>query len=705
MLDLGFKVFPLKANSKTPAFTGWQEWARSSSPLGVKGYEANNPGCNWGVFLDASGHCAVDVDMKSGGLDSMQELICHGKLPTTFAVKTPNDGLHFYYKGQIKNSQAKIAKGIDTRGIGGYVVAPGSVIDGRSYEYAEDGADIIDVPQWIVEALGKEVASPVNELPTVVELDTQENIDRATDYLLFQATPCVEDGQPSGEHLLQIFYEVRDRGISMAKARQLVLTYYNDRCSPPWNLEKESDADHFEAKLKNAYRYAQNKPIGVKTAAGQLALAQQEFGGVPQTTTVYQEENKPETEMPQVLQEKNTQTSDSVLVVTNDFTNIVQETKTHTNLLQTPAKKEESRPFALSELTGTAPHRKWIIKDWLPMNEVSSMYGKGGSGKSLISMQLAIAAATGTPFFNIPVESAMPTLAVFCEDSKEELHRRKESIMKAPEFQFINDQIAEIPLLLWPRVGEANDLAKLNEHKNDVVPGAFMAPLRKTLEAMPKGPKLLILDTLSDIYLGDENVRDQVNKFVKYHLGGLVKLYDLTVLVLAHPSRSGQNSGDMLSGSTAWENAVRNRWTLGNWEKGSEVKVLRRAKSNYAKTGEEILVVWDDGRMRIADEAKIKSAELKSEEHDMLRALNKELPEGETGLGEVVNIILTGAARAMFIGMHKSTIMRRLESLFIKGVTFEGATYSMVYNTSEKAKNNQKKFVKKAAEVVAGEVE
>lgn len=280
--------------------------------------------------------------------------------------------------------------------------------------------------------------------------------------------------------------------------------------------------------------------------------------------------------------------------------------------------QSETLPAKIADFYGPPPKRRWIIKDWLPEGEISSLYGSGGQGKSLLALQLAVAVASGTTFIGREVVTPMPALAVFCEDSHDELHRRLHDIRRAAEFDFMDQtKAAGIPLLLWPRVGMVNDLARISAKGNDVVEGPFRAILTGYLMSMSKGPKLLILDTLSDVYLGDENIRERVNKFIKTHIGSLVKEYELTVLMLAHPSRTGKNTGDMLSGSTAWENSVRNRLAMMPHKSFEGITVLKRMKANYAKSGEEIFLQWEKGRFRVADITLVAEAAMSEENKDV----------------------------------------------------------------------------------------
>jgi hypothetical protein len=77
---------------------------------------------------------------------------------------------------------------------------------------------------------------------------------------------------------------------------------------------------------------------------------------------------------------------------------------------------------------------------------------------------------------------------------------------------------------------------------------------------------------------------------------------DGSVLLNAHPSLSGIASGDGRSGSTAWNNSCRSRWSLTRPEDAegkpildSPERILTRRKANAASTGDAITMEWIDG--------------------------------------------------------------------------------------------------------------
>lgn len=127
----GWPVFPLKANSKVPA-TRNGFYDATTNVERVRRYWDLFPHCNIGI---ATGHLfdVVDVDTPVD-IDSLSKLIArkhtyHGQ------VATASGGLHLYVKSQGLGNHARWMTGVDYRGLGGYVVAPPSILDGRSWSW------------------------------------------------------------------------------------------------------------------------------------------------------------------------------------------------------------------------------------------------------------------------------------------------------------------------------------------------------------------------------------------------------------------------------------------------------------------------------------------------------------------------------------------------------------------------------------------
>lgn len=87
--------------------------------------------------------------------------------------------------------------------------------------------------------------------------------------------------------------------------------------------------------------------------------------------------------------------------------------------------------FRACELNGQpVPERKWHVHDLIPSNTVTLLGGDGGTGKSLLALQLAASTALERTWLGLAVR---PGKAVYlsAEDDKAELHRRLADIVRA----------------------------------------------------------------------------------------------------------------------------------------------------------------------------------------------------------------------------------------------------------------------------------
>lgn len=121
---------------------------------------------NVGIATGPAGLVVVDLDTlkptdEEGapcGATSLLAL-CEraGKpLPPTRRVRTPSGGEHLYFLApsgvRLKSSAGRLARRIDTRAWGGYVLAPGSTTPTGTYEVT-DPAPVAELPGWLTELL------------------------------------------------------------------------------------------------------------------------------------------------------------------------------------------------------------------------------------------------------------------------------------------------------------------------------------------------------------------------------------------------------------------------------------------------------------------------------------------------------------------------------------------------------------------------
>lgn len=164
-MRLGWSVIPIRARDKRPNIR-WQRFQsiRADTPQ-IEEWFRRWPDANLGIVTGSiSGLVVLDVDPEHGGNDSLRQLeSTHGRLPRTVAATTGSGGLHLYFAhpGGVLRNRVAVAKGIDVRGDGGYVVAPPSVHpNGRTYCWrpGQGPADLEPAPLagWLRELLTDE---------------------------------------------------------------------------------------------------------------------------------------------------------------------------------------------------------------------------------------------------------------------------------------------------------------------------------------------------------------------------------------------------------------------------------------------------------------------------------------------------------------------------------------------------------------------
>ncbi|MER5447790.1 bifunctional DNA primase/polymerase [Streptomyces sp. NPDC002764] len=176
----GWHVLPLRPNDKRPAGhaakycpgTGRcagghktpEQRATTDVELLVAAW-AQQP-YNVGIATGPSGLLVVDLDTLKpeepkgtpDGVTSFQALCERAEqdLPATFRMRTARGGEHLYFAqppgARLHSTAGRLAKKIDTRGWGGYVVAAGSTTPDGTYEILDDRPPAM-LPDWLHEAL------------------------------------------------------------------------------------------------------------------------------------------------------------------------------------------------------------------------------------------------------------------------------------------------------------------------------------------------------------------------------------------------------------------------------------------------------------------------------------------------------------------------------------------------------------------------
>lgn len=542
----GFRVFRLNRKTLRPLREGWPESA------------SNDPDVVYKDFTDAVGDSVIDApavatgkglvvydfDKKKGrlGLLSLAELIAEGLPDSTLTVQTATGGLHKYYwhdeSVEIRNRQG-LMDGVDVRGFNGFVVAPGAEREGVGEYTIVDDSPTARLPALFTESLGRRPKDRSQQAEVTDKFEDDWSIAEAIKLL---AGLEAIDGQKHND-LVSTWMKCFDLGVTPDMLAELTEQHVE------WfAAEYTQDLEAELGSLVNG-RIRDGKAWGVDHPRAR-----------PSVYSVFDRVSLIDASHERPRNEKIGEALDT---------------------------------FSLAEFEGVEPEpRRWLVADLIPDRTVTMLSGDGGVGKSLLALQLAIAVASNTQWLGLAAENG-PVIYASAEDERNEIHRRALDIAKAEGLALPAD-VHVVDLAGRDAIMGALDQAGM------IKPTALWKRLVRRVAQVR--PRLIVLDTLADVYAGNENVREQVRQFVG-QLRGLAIDYDCAVLLLSHPSLTGMGSGSGASGSTAWNNSVRSRLYLTRPEEEADrkrdpdLRVLRTMKLNYAAgLGDERRVRWSDGR-------------------------------------------------------------------------------------------------------------
>lgn len=249
-IEAGFVLIP--CNGKIPAIPNWGE-----TPVGAYN-EGNLLATNYGVVLLA-GNLVIDVDPRNfapGDKPLTRLVAAIGSPISSFIVRTGGGGLHIYLRipadflcvGGLKDFP-----GIEFKSIGRQVIGVGSVHEsGKEYVQASAQSirEIADAPTSLL-ALIKKTAVPMSELGggTGEYKNDAGTQGRFISYLQDAAEPSVQ-GKGGDNNAFKVACHGRDLGLPPVTVFDLLLEFWNPRCSPPW------DDGELKAKVLNAFKFA-----------------------------------------------------------------------------------------------------------------------------------------------------------------------------------------------------------------------------------------------------------------------------------------------------------------------------------------------------------------------------------------------------------------------------------------------------------------
>lgn len=235
----GLMCLPSAGNEKRP-IVKWQNLEKISAGTTANyfdKYATKRPGIAILTGERSNGLVVIDIDNKNGhnGLKSIQEWEKqHGYFPETWQVETPSGGIHLYFKakGQYK-TRTDVLDGVDIRAEGGLVIAPPTVINGKSYEFITHNMSIAEANESVLKLLELKDRKKEKLLP-----HEESNINKMPS----DTITVLEGGRTS--YLVSIIGQQNFKGNKINKdhLKNMIREINQTDCNPPLTdqeLEKE----------------------------------------------------------------------------------------------------------------------------------------------------------------------------------------------------------------------------------------------------------------------------------------------------------------------------------------------------------------------------------------------------------------------------------------------------------------------------------
>ena len=565
-LDLaakGLPVFPCNPANKRP-YTDHGFKDASKDPAKVAAFWTQHPRALIGIPTgQASGIFALDLDTDDGTGEALGEAwlarVGLADLLQGPGAITPSGGRHIYFRADglaegLRNTTNK-PLGVDTRGDGGYIIAPGSIAAKGAYSAVNGG---LDAP--ILPALPKALQEALQAIKGMPAAATPFQID--TGYSRCGTTPA-----------------------DLAEVQEVLRHIPPDGSYDDWLAVLMGLHDHFAGSgeglaVADAWSapYAQYKP-------GEVAAKWRSFqaGGGKGWASVCQMARQNGADLSDIARRHRGKPSHGEAGLTHrPFDHRHKE-----------AEPPEAVFFCAADLHGKpVPIRQWLVPDLVPAGTVTTLNGDGGTGKSLVALQLAVSTALGRSWMGQSVTGG-GALFISAEDDRDEIHRRVADVAAAEGVG-----LADLDKLTLRSLAGKDALLAIPTTGDVMAETPLFLHLDKWLSE--HRPTLTVLDTLADLFGGNEVNRSQARQFIGM-LRRLCLDHETTIILLAHPSLAGMSSGTGSSGSTAWNNSVRSRLYLrrvkdgDGYEADTDARELEVMKANYGKTGLVLPLRWQAG--------------------------------------------------------------------------------------------------------------
>lgn len=507
----GFNVFPIRPYvhpgegatkeqleaaakaAKAPLIANWQNLA-TQDPRQLAAWWDEWPDAN--LATPTNEMIVPDVDPRNGGKPTFEMLALLEDWPKTAVSNTQGGGNHIFYaapeRRPVKGGTHKLGKGVDIKARGGYVLLPGSTIEGRAYTW-ENENQIALAPQWIVDKCKAAKTKTDAAGKRLVEEDDEARESFAN--WIKNHAPRVELGEID-DSTYTVAARGYDYGCGTDTVTELVTEWNETHCNGL------GDADRLIEVCESAGRNRENA-IGCRHPSAPLGFEVHEID---------------ETMAPAMA-------------------GIIPGIKPADGMATA------LRPF----LSTSLPLRPWVLEGFACRARVTLLAGPGGVAKSTYYLMAAVATVTGRA--DICGFKPVRRERVWLwnqEDDLEEMQRRLLAIMQAFNVSWadLNDEAGEPMLYLDSGVDRPLMLAKRSEY-DSIAAGKQVVDVIATAKANKIA--VVILDPLVEFHEASENDNVQM-RAVLGQVRRIAVEANCAVMLATHTRKPPQASSDGFAG-------------------------------------------------------------------------------------------------------------------------------------------------------------
>ena len=180
-----------------------------------------------------------------------------------------------------------------------------------------------------------------------------------------------------------------------------------------------------------------------------------------------------------------------------------------------------------SQLREKNKNVRWLVKGLVPEDSMGMIFGASGTYKSFIAIDLAMHMAHEMSWSNIKTKSG--SVAYIAAEGGSGISRRLDAWCN--QFGLVeneNLQICTTPYLLTAQ--------------------EEMAHIKDAISKLPETPKLVVIDTLSQTFNGDENSSSDIGDYLRMINTEIRAAFNCTVIVVHH---TGHSAAERPRGSSA----------------------------------------------------------------------------------------------------------------------------------------------------------